>query len=124
MLLAIGFFTFHFFLYFKEYCLEAIYLVLAHDVAIFLAELGYAFCETFYSCLGAGFILAADVFNESVGFGFVLGCCIAGGFHLGAVVGYLVGYRLGEERVTGECLVIGGPWRSFCERFASLIIRL
>ena len=40
------------------------------------------------------------------------GLRITGGFHLGAVVGYLVGHRLSEERVAGECLVI--EWSELC----------
>lgn len=98
--------SFHFFFYFLKNSLVAFQFVFGHNVGIVFAELGDAVGKAFCTGFGRWLVLSQNLLDESVGFGFVLGCCVASGFHLGAVVGYLVGYRLGEERVTGECLVI------------------
>ena len=86
--------------------LVAFQFVLGHDVGVVFAQLVDALGKTFGTGFGRWLVLADDILDECIGFGLVLDCCIAGGFHFGAVVGYLVGHRLSEERVAGECLVI------------------
>ena len=98
----------NFALHFLQDSLVAFQLVFGHDVSVVFAQLCNALGKTFGAGFGGWLVLADDIFDECIGFGLVLGCCIAGSLHLGAVVGYLVGYRLSEEWVTGECFVIEG----------------